>query len=905
MESAQKHVIPKPQGREDWPAWPGPELARLTIRNRYSDDVSVKNRCDRFGLSPFARWRSIAIAIFVALSAISAKAQTAWFIDGFHGGMYGHYPPGYTGFLVEQLKKNPGWKINLEIEPETWDVVKASEPEAYAEFKKLMEDQSDAGRIEIVNPDYGQSYLFQASGESVIRQFEYGIGKIREHFPNAVFTTYSSEEPCFTSCLPTVLKSFGFAFASLKNPDTCWGGYTAAHGGELVNWIGPDGSSLLTVPRYASEALQSNSVWQTIAFRNAPEYLAACREQGIDHPVGMCLQDAGWRGGPWLGKKSASQYETWRGYIRRVTSGKTDDNWHFSQEDVKPGLMWGAQVLQRIAQQSRKAEYHLLTAEKLAAIAFVETGRRARAGAFDEGWKDVLLTQHHDCWIVPYNGRAGNTWADQVRRWTSEANAISDLSIQTSLEAVLKAERGRGRQVRLFNVTGSAVDAVAAVPVPGNWSASRLVSLDSTGHRFATQLVSAESPNQSALLVRARVPPMGYATVELRDDARADEPPVTAITTNGIVVLESDLYRIEFDPAKGGTIRSLIAKEMGNREFVDMKQERRFNELRGNFYEQGGFRSSADQPAAVTIRESGPLRATVEISGIIAGNGFVQRVSVTQGSPVIDCSVRVDWKGNPRIGEFEEKDGYRNRRRAAYDDRFKLLALFPAALTDQKIAKDVPYDICESKLKDTFYNSWDEIKNNVILNWVDETDGSGEHGLALFTDHTTSYTHGAEFPLGLTLQYSGKGLWGRDYRIDGPSEIHYALMPHAGRWDAAGISSAAANWQQPVIGALAGGGSADSRSLIDPGNSGWEIPATFERDGVLLVHLFNASGSETSHDLEIGFEAQKIELVELDGRVIEQLKPSVNENKRTIRLSMPRFGIGTLRCVGVRTLGRK
>jgi alpha-mannosidase len=278
----------------------------------------------------------LVVSILFVLSVMGADVRNAWFIDGFHGGAYGHYPSGYTGFLVEQLQKNPNWKINLEIEPETWDVVRQSDPKAYAEFKKLIEDQSDAGRVEIVNPAYGQSYLFQASGESVVRQFEYGIRKIREHFPNAIFTTYSSEEPCFTSCLPAVLKSFGFQFASLKNPDTCWGGYTAAHGGELVNWIGPDGSSLLTVPRYASEALQSNSVWQTIAFHNAPEYLAACLGQGIKHPVGMCLQDAGWRGGPWLGKNSASQYETWRNYIRHVTAGKTDEDWHFSQEEVKP-----------------------------------------------------------------------------------------------------------------------------------------------------------------------------------------------------------------------------------------------------------------------------------------------------------------------------------------------------------------------------------------------------------------------------------------------------------------------------------------------------------------------------------------------------------------------------------------
>jgi alpha-mannosidase len=201
----------------------------------------------------------LGLFVFLVVGAAAANAQRAWFIDGYHGGIYGHYPPGFTGFVVEQLRNNPEWRINLEIEPETWDFARVYEPEAYAKLRELMEDQSDGGRIEIVNPTYAQSYFFQSSGESLIRQFQYGIRKTREHFPNVILTTYSSEEPCFTSCLPSVLKSFGYSFAALKNPNTCWGGYTSAHGGELVNWIGPEGTSILTVPRYASEALQSNS----------------------------------------------------------------------------------------------------------------------------------------------------------------------------------------------------------------------------------------------------------------------------------------------------------------------------------------------------------------------------------------------------------------------------------------------------------------------------------------------------------------------------------------------------------------------------------------------------------------------------------------------------------------------
>src|SRR5262249_5864776 len=163
-------------------------------------------------------------------------------------------------------------------------------------------------------------------------------------------------------------------------------------------------------------------------------------------------------------------------------------------------------------------EHRLLAAEKLAAIAFVCAGRPPGTAAFDEAWRNVLLTQHHDCWIVPYNGRLGNTWADQVRRWTSLSNAVSDLSLQRSLDALLDARAARGRRfVRLFNPTAATLDAVAPVPIPGTGGPTQTVSLDPDGRRFPTQVVASDTPGRRALLVRAMVPPLGYATVELRD----------------------------------------------------------------------------------------------------------------------------------------------------------------------------------------------------------------------------------------------------------------------------------------------------------------------------------------------------------------------------------------------------
>lgn len=112
------------------------------------------------------------------------KAQQAYFIDGYHGGVYGHYPMGQTSFIVQKLKQYPDWRVNLEIEPESWEIVRQRDPEGYSAFKQMFKDQSvRSGRIEYVNPTYAQSYFFGTSGESVIRQFQYGMRLLRKHFP--------------------------------------------------------------------------------------------------------------------------------------------------------------------------------------------------------------------------------------------------------------------------------------------------------------------------------------------------------------------------------------------------------------------------------------------------------------------------------------------------------------------------------------------------------------------------------------------------------------------------------------------------------------------------------------------------------------------------------------------------
>jgi len=859
----------------------------------------------------------ITLTVFISVCCLNffsltgLNAQTAYFIDGYHGGIYGHYPDGQTGFILDMLRKYPEWSINLEIEPETWDVVKQREPDAYKAFKELFNDQSITGRIEYVNPTYGQSFLYNISGESVIRQFSYGIDLLRKHFPEATFTTYSSEEPCFTSCLPAILKSFGFSYASTKNPNTMWGGYIRAYGGELVNWTGPDGTKILTVPRYACEDLQPNSTWQSIAWRNSKEYINKCLQAGIKNPVGMCIQDAnwdrGWSRGPWLGSDTSkfyypTEYKTWKNYIKNYSTGSTADDWRFTQEDMLVNLTWGAQVLQRLAQEVRAAENNIIVAEKLAALSNVYRGSKWPVKSIDEAWENLLRAQHHDAWIVPYNrnlqGRT-HTWAEWVTIWTNLANANSNNIIEHSMRTLTPMGE---TAIAVYNTLAFQRDEQVDVRIPATWEKRTLSIVTSDDKQMPSQIIEKDS-NLYLTFIAQAAPPMGFSTYRIEENVTtATEMPSITQRNDGTYLLENDLYAIVIDPAKGGIIKSIKSKRLNGREFVDVTGERSFNEMRGYFYTEEAFLSSAQSPAEVKILERGPLSVKVAIHGKIGKHPFTQTIRLVQGEKRIDMSLKIDWEGNPGIGE-----GIPSRRedprRPFYDSRYKLQVHFPVNMKSQQIYKNAPFDVCESRLENTFFNSWDQIKHNIILNWVDLYDKTAGLGLALFSDHTTTYAHGKDYPLALTVAYSGGGLfsWGRNFNITQPTEISYSIIPHAGTWVDSRIWSESERINEPLSATLTGNNRGQNRnqsySFLNVQDNTYELSSVICKGNDVYIRFFNAQSDASPKSVTFNLKADRAELVELNGSVKETLKTSQADGKLKVDLTIPPFGIRTIRLV--------
>src|SRR5690606_35717597 len=161
--------------------------------------------------------------------------------------------------------------------------------------------------------------------------------------------------------------------------------------------------------------------------------------------------------------------------------------------------------------------------------------------------------------------------------------------------------------------------------------------------------------------------------------------------------------------------------------------------------------------------------------------------------------------------------------------------------------------------------------------------------------HTTSYLYGKDYPLSLTAQYAGIGLWGMEYKITQPTQLNYALIPHKDKWDDANISNQSLSWNEPLKTYYDEGFSLLDKSFIDLEGSGYEISSVEMVDEELLIRLFNAMGNETERPIRFDFAVASVQEVLLNGQKVEDLAILRNAESAIVQVKMPRFGLKTLR----------
>jgi alpha-mannosidase len=863
-------------------------------------------------------------------TTLAAPVPTVFYVDGYHGGSRGHMPSGCWRDILEALQTWPEWKLSLDVEPGSWEVLRREDPEAYREVQRYLADSRMNARVTLVGGTFAQPYGWAISGESNIRQLQHGLQRIHRHFPSAAVNVYAVQEPCWASCLPQILLSLGFKGASLKNASTAWGGYSAGFDAELVNWIGPDQTSIQTVPRYACEQLVKT--WETEAVEASPTYLIKCVDHSIPQPVGMCFQDLGWTARPRVAGPNV-RHVTWQEYLFDIAHVPAKD-WHFTMEDIRTTLPWGEKTLQKVAQQSRSAETQLLMAEKMAAMACVHCDAEWPSDPLNSAWEQVLWSQFHDSWITATTKSDRQAWAFQVASQTLEAQNSAENILQQSAGALSRGQDNTPihpigiQQLRVFNTLGydreDLVECTIAldrhtedlrvldergVELPIQWTAIRLYQPGTSGPPSPESPQGPPSPemNTARLLFKAHVPAVGFNSYQVvplpsRSAAIADGLVKVMVDQEGTTLLENEFYSIRLDPKRGGAITGLMEKE-GSRQLCPSDGEFLFNEYRGYFIAQKRWRSSTDTPAKIKILEPGPIRAVVCINGEIGGCPTRTLITLVTGERSIGFDVTFHFEKETWIGDpwdIQPNNRMTEQHRSSHDGRWKLQALFPTSFEQAALDKNNAFDVCRSRNANTYFQRWDEIKHNIILNWVDVLDESKDSGLALFSEHTTAYTHGPDHPLSIVLGWGWEGgFWWGKCSLIGEQRARYSLIPHRGNWQQAKLWQEQSKQEEPLLSALIDGRSVAGpahHSLLNVSDEGVQISAMVHVKNALEVRLFNAQTSESHCTITCSFKPTRAQVVDLNGQVQSWLTlHKTPSGESSVSLVMPQFGIRTLR----------
>ncbi len=717
---------------------------------------------------------------------------------------------------VEDLESHPELRIGLQAEGYTLDWLEQNDPTFMDEARGWL--QKYQGRWVPGGGSYGQPYFTFISEESGIRQLFYGTRSIKEHFgyDNTIYM-YSEHETM--PQLPQVLAGMGYEGAIFRTHMT-YGGDGPYKDADLVNWTGPDGSRILSVPAYTvrqndglgNEWLIINYEpgieWNTGAastWKEVEHWKSEVLARGISHPVISRCEDWYTRPSEQLLKDAAghsSQGTEWvtnEDYFAILTeAGIEPVDWQVGPNDFSTQQPWGY-TGNRTWTNPRVASSKALTAEALA-VGAIRSGFQWTAEhqqRLDEAWKQLLIAEHHDTLICAIY--------DEGRDFTVPSEQLSGALAKEVATYLAQQTEAKGPSVFVFNPTAQPRTEKVAL-------------------------------SDGRILVAKDVPALGYKVFSTEE---ALQP---AASQSDQLKLETDRYTVEWAPT-GGLTR-LFDKQLG-KELIAPGV--RTGTLSGVIdsdwaYSQGSAQLTAAGSDYWEVVEQGRV-------GVV---GYKLTYHFTEGDPKIGLTVSLDVPRGTRIGCPDKGETPQERRsyRAHKHDE-KLRYSLATTLADPKYAGDyvwgrsyptkvrhLPLIISElpAKTVDIDANMWAGLEQDNL-------------GLAIANRGSSGY-RAVGGTLELLLAYSGEYVWGDNF-LTGAWDQEFALIPYAGKTDRPWVQQQAQAFYAPLyaIEFTGTGGSAPMQgSFVDLEQAGAEtqVLALFPQEGKLWLRLVNMSPAKVS-----------------------------------------------------------
>lgn len=318
--------------------------------------------------------------------------------------------------------------------------------------------------------------------------------------------------------------------------------------------------------------------------------------------------------------------------------------------------------------------------------------------------------------------------------------------------------------------------------------------------------------------------------------------------------------------------------------------------------------SSAGSTTAIAMTSNSGLAATIRIECVMNLPARLTPDRETRLAETIPHTIVTEITLRRASDRLEVKTAFANKAR----DHF-LRVRIPTGVAGDTCWADAPYDVSHRTFRFTDHHGvrGHELARQTMTSFVDKADAQG--GLALLSKTAKEFQLDAGDKASVLELSLLRAVNGRfpideatfiDYKDDfshclGEQTFEYALVPHAGDWQAAGIAQAAFNYLNPMLAVEFGKGRGKGRLPLAGASF-----LTLAKDNLLfsgikrsedgkgwIVRFFNPTGKAATNTLGFLNKPRRVEETRLDETPIKKLTVSP---KGTVALNVPKGKILTL-----------
>lgn len=731
--------------------------------------------------------------------------------------------------VLERMKEFPQFHFTGSSAAFYW-LLEQTDPDLLAQIRERVRE----GRWEIVGGWWIQPDCNIPCGESFVRQALYGQRYFQKTFGVTATVGYNPDSFGHAGTLPQILRGAGLTRYIFMRP----GPHEKTLPANVFWWQSPDGARVL-----AARITRSYCTWHDELAEHVQACAAGAPDFLQDYIVFYGVGNHG--GGP-----TVQNIRSLLGIpsVRLSTLGAFFEAVEAQAEGGAP-IPTVAEELQHhargcytahseVKRQNRRTEHLLMTAERVASMAWALLGREYPQQALTEAWQGVLFNQFHDILA----GTSLPEAYEDARDLYGHAGTLGGYALHTNLQALTGRidTRGEGYPLVVFNPLPWAVTA----PVEVERGPARLQ--DERGNPVPLQEVpSSTVTGQRRSLFVVDLPPMGYRVLRVAGEA----PPSSAsgalhaeVNPEG-AVLENEFWRLEVNRA--GHLSRLYDKRHrvevlgapGNIGVViDDPSDTWSHDVAAFRHEIGRF-----DGAQLAVEELGEVRACVRVETRWGNSQMTQRLYLYRKLDLIECRLTVNWQEQQKM----------------------LKVAFPLRLQEPRVTAEAPYG---------FTSREPNGEEEPCQQWVDlsgwTTNDLGEripYGFALLNDSKYGYDAlGAELRLSIlrspAYAHHDPSCLEPDRRyqfIDqGIQTVTYRLLPHAGKWQEAHLARRAWELNVPPITVneyVHGGDLPPVASLlqVEPENVLVTVCKKAEDADALVVRAYESAGMACTARLEM------------------------------------------------------